>query len=165
MFLSSLLPAYGRHYFKCHSELNFYTTNPIKINLTWGYLFHIFLVFQSQRAPWVEAHTCHPSPHHWERWLKQGNSELEVILGYTARPFLKHTKPQSAQSPDSCFAALPQDLLVYQVSALSWACYGQPGLSTDCELSSPAPPMRRRSFVLLLFSLIINTDVHMYIFL
>lgn len=32
MFLSSLLPAYGRHYFKCHSELNFYTTKPIKIN-------------------------------------------------------------------------------------------------------------------------------------
>ncbi|CAO2602261.1 hypothetical protein LEMLEM_LOCUS11122 [Lemmus lemmus] len=37
MFLSSLLPAHGHHYFKCHTELNFYTTKPIKINLTWGY--------------------------------------------------------------------------------------------------------------------------------
>lgn len=109
MFLSSLLPAYGRHYFKCHSELNFYTTKPIKINLTRGYLFRIFLVFQSQRAPWVEAHTCHPSPHHWERWerwLKQGNLELEVILGSIVRPFLKQTKPQSAQSTAPRFAAL-----------------------------------------------------------
>lgn len=130
--------------------------------MTRGYLFPIFLVFQSQRAPWVEAHTCHPSPH---QTAEAGEFRVGSHPGLHCEAIFQANKtPECSEPRPPRFAALSQGLLVYQVSALSWACHGQPGLYTDYEFSSPAPPMRWRRFVLLLFSLIINTDLHMCIY-